>query len=135
MTEDPIPVLVAVLVCDVAIADPNSSKNNLIGIFDNIYVVNFPAQRTVSLYIKLADVHGKYKIVIRYVQSKTGKTLAEVKGELLAKDPFSSANAAVEFQGLPIPEIGKYEFQVFANEIFLGSTHVEVLSVPPITKG
>ena len=29
-----IPVLVAALVCDVAIADPSSAKKNLIGIFE-----------------------------------------------------------------------------------------------------
>lgn len=33
-----IPVLVAMLVCDVAVADPSTGKKNLIGIFNRVNV-------------------------------------------------------------------------------------------------
>ena len=68
-----VPLLVATLVCDVAVADPSTGKKNLIGIFDRVYVGRFPTQRSVSLYFKIADAEGHYNFDVRYVQASTDK--------------------------------------------------------------
>ena len=50
-----VPVLVAALVCDVAVADPGTGKKNLIGVFNRVNVGKFPTKRPMSLYILGTD--------------------------------------------------------------------------------
>ena len=126
-----VPVLVAALVCDVAAADPSTGKKNLIGIFDRINVTKFPTRRPVSIYFKVADAEGRYEIQVRYVQVKTGKILAQAEGGLQANDRLASTDLYIQFPPLPIPEEGRYDFQVWANSMFLGSTFID--AVPRIT--
>lgn len=132
-TENPLsnvaPVLVATLICDVAVADPTSGKKNIIGIFDRIYVSKFPAKRPMSLYLKVADAAGNYELETRYVQISTGKALAKATGKLNARDKLSSMDMILPFPPLPIPEPGRYEFQIWANSMFLGSTFIDVVTV------
>lgn len=122
-----IPVLVAVLVCDTAAEDPSTGKKSLIGIFDKIWVTGFPTQRAVAVYVKLTDAKGRYRISLKYVQARTGQTLAEVEGEAEFQDQLASADFFVTTPVLPTPAEGRYEFQVWANDVFLGSTFVDAL--------
>ena len=58
MSKETVPLLVAALICDVAVADPSTRKQNLIGIFDRVVASKFPTSRQMHLYIKLADAEG-----------------------------------------------------------------------------
>ena len=122
-----VPVLVAVLVCDIAVTDPSTGKQNLIGIFDRIFVGNFPTKRQLSVYIKLTDAEGYYEVDVRFVQVGTGKILAGAKGNLSAKDRLKSTDVHIEFPPLPIPEEGRYEFQIWTNSAFLGNAFIDAL--------
>ena len=59
-----VPVLVAALICDVAVADPASGKKNLIGIFDTLWAHQLPTARPMSLYLKVTDAEGRYSISV-----------------------------------------------------------------------
>src|SRR5881296_785716 len=87
------PVLVAALICDAAVQDPSSGKKTLVGIFDRMMTAELPAYRPMSLYLKLTDAEGQYKLEIRFVHSETGNVLArgmspevEFKNRLLSVD-------------------------------------------------
>ena len=122
-----VPVLVAVLVCDTAAEDPSTGKKSLIGIFDRVWVGRFPTQRPMSVYVKLTDAQGFYRIKLKYVQTQTGQPLAEVDGEAELSDRLSSADFYVVTPPLPIPAAGRYEFQIWANDVFLGSTFIDAI--------
>jgi hypothetical protein len=122
-----IPVLVAVIICDIAVADPSTGKSNLIGIFDRINVGKFPTQRPMSLFVKLTDADGYYQTQMKYVQVNTGKMIAEAKGEFHSNDKLASSNISINFPPLPIPEEGRYEFQIWANNMFLGSAFLDAI--------
>ena len=77
------------------------------------------------LYVKLTDAKGYYRIKAVYVQTTTGQSLAEVEGEAEFPDRLASADFYVETPPLPIPAAGRYEFQVWANDVFLGSTFID----------
>jgi hypothetical protein len=126
-----VPVLVAVLICDVGVADPSTKKKNLIGIFDRVFVREFPAQRAMSLYLKLTDAEGPYRLIIRYVQTASGRVLAEAPGEMKATDRLTSVDAILSFPPLPMPEAGRYEFQVWANDAYLGGAFLDAV---PLTR-
>jgi hypothetical protein len=123
-----VPVLVAVLVCDTTATDPASGKKTLIGIFDRIHVRQFPTNRPLSLYSKITDAEGSYDISIRFVQVETGQTLAEVVGEGNFTDRLVAHDLTIEVPPLPIPSAGRYEFQVWFNDVFLGSTFLDAVA-------
>ena len=129
-SSNPIPVLVAALVCDVAALEPATAKKSLIGIFDKIFAVSFPATRPLTLYVKFTDAKGHYKMTIHYVRSKTGEKLAEMSGELNSTDPLGSIDAQIQFPPLLIPAEGRYEFQVFADSVYLGSAFLDAMLLP-----
>jgi hypothetical protein len=122
-----VPYLVAALVCDVAAADPSTGKKNLIGIFDRLWVGSFPTARTMSVYIKLTDAEGPYKIEVKFVQVKTEMPLAAAQGEAKFADRLQSADMFIAFPPLPIPEEGRYEFRVLANDTYLGGTFIDAV--------
>lgn len=122
-----IPVLVAVLVCDAAVADPTTGKKNLIGIFDRIWVRTFPTERPVTVYVKLTDAEGLYKLEVRYIQVTTGNVLAGAVGEIVVPERRRSVDALIEFPPLAIPDAGRYEFQVRANDVYLGGTFLDAV--------
>ena len=80
-----------------------------------------------SLYFKVTDAEGFYKFEVRYVQVNTGKVLANAEGELRATDRLAAADLHLPFQPLPMPEEGRYEFQIWANSMFLGSTSINAI--------
>lgn len=122
-----VPLLVAALVCDIAVADPSTGKKSLIGIFDRVHVGKFPTQHPVSLYFKLTDAEGYYEVDVRYVEASSGKVLADAKGELEVTDRLTSVDLYMSFPPLPIPGPGRYEFQIWANGMFLGTSYIDAI--------
>jgi hypothetical protein len=121
-------ILVAAVICDTAATDPSTKKKSLIGIFDRITVARFPTSRPLSLYVRLGDASGRYEVDFRYVQVGSDRRLAGARGNLqIAQTEPSSAELIVNFPPLSIPEPGRYEFQVWANSWFLGSTYIDAV--------
>ena len=122
-----VPVLVAALICDVAAEDPSTKKKNLIGIFDRISVRKFPVSRMMSLYIKLTDAEGFYNISARFVERSSGNILAEVRTELGINNRLASVDMYLPSPPLLIPSKGRYEFQILANSVFLGTAFLDAV--------
>lgn len=125
-----VPVLVAVLVCDTAGADPATGKKNLIGVFDRVIARTFPSQRPMSVYVKLTDAEGSYKIQLRYVQTRSSQELARAEAPAESASRLGSLDFVISTPPLPIPSEGRYEFQVFANDIYLGGTFIDAVAQP-----
>ena len=128
-----VPLLVAALVCDVAVADPSTGKMNLIGIFDKVHVGKFPTHRDVSLYMKIADAEGRYNFDVRYVRTDTNEILIQAASDVVITDRLSSLDQYITFPPIMIPAPGRYEFQIWANSMFLGSTFIDASQ--PSTSG
>ncbi len=128
------PFLVAALVCDAAVVDPSTGKKNLVGIFVRVNVHKFPTKRPVSVYLKLTDAEGRYAVSIRYVRTGTGEILTSAEGEMNFGDRLASSDYLVDFSPVPIPEAGRYEFQIWANQMFLGSTFFDAVQRPAVPK-
>src|ERR1700679_1654147 len=118
MTEAPIPSAIAMLICDQIIIEQGTSKKSLIGLFENLNALSFPAQTRLSIFAKLTDASGHYDFLIRIVNLKDEILLSEVKTQLDIKD-MTGAELVVNFVGMVFPEPGKYEFQLYANEVYL----------------
>lgn len=125
-----VPVLVAVLICDVAVADPGSGKKSLIGIFDRIQTGQFPLKRPMSIYVKLADLDGYYKLQVKFVNVPEAKMIAHFDGEIECHDRTVTADLYIDAPPLPFPSPGRYEFQVWANDNFLGQAFIDAVMRP-----
>ena len=88
---------------------------------------SFPTRRPVSLYFKVTDADGNYDFEIRYVEVKTGDILAKAGGELDVSDRLKSHDLYIQFPPLLIREEGRYEFQIWANALFLGATFIDAI--------
>lgn len=120
------PFLVAALVCDVAVEDPNTGKQNLIGVFDHVRVGSFPTERRMSLYIKLTDAAGYYPLEVDYVYVNDNTVLDKVAVELEVEDRTVSVECVMHSPPLPMPYPGRYEFRIRASGMFLGNAFIDV---------
>lgn len=119
MPDAPIPSVVAMLVCDQVIIEFGTGKKSLIGIFEAINSAVFPTQMKIGIYAKLVDVEGDYDVLIRLVNLKDESRVADMKAQAKGLKREAAAEIVVNIAGLIIPEPGKYEFQLFANDAFL----------------
>jgi hypothetical protein len=119
MTEAPIPSVVAMLVCDQVITEFGTGKKSLIGIFENINSPMFPTQIKIGFYAKLVDAEGDYDVLIRLVNLKDESRVADIKAGVKGIKREGAAELVINVAGIVLPEPGKYEFQLFANDAFL----------------
>jgi hypothetical protein len=119
MAEPPIPSVLAMLLCDQIIIDAQSQKKSLIGIFDNFNALTFPAMTNCAVYAKLADAEGAYNFQIRVVNLKDEKLIGEVSTSGTIQTRLEPADMAINLIGFMVPEPGKYEFQLFVNDVYL----------------
>jgi hypothetical protein len=133
MDTPPVPSVLAMLLCDQIIIDAQTQKKSLIGIFDSFNAVVFPASANIAVYAKLADAEGQYGFKIRIVHLRDERLIGEVSTEGMIQTRLEPADVAVYFVGFSVPEPGKYEFQLFANDAYLTRITMEArqIGVPP----
>ncbi len=124
-----VPYLLAILVCDSGIVDPNSGKKTLVGIFDQVIADKFSTSRWLSVYFKLSDAEGNYQFKIQYVQVETDNILAEVETSVLnIKSRLDIRDFLFTYPALLLfPVAGPYEFRLYANNMFLG--HITINAI------
>jgi hypothetical protein len=123
-----VPVLIAALICDSAFQDTGTGKTTLIGVFDRVNARRFPSTHgSVDLFLKLVDADGVYDLEVKFVQVRSGRVLGSAKGTFGVKDRLSAVSMQIQFAPLPLPEEGKYEFQIWANAAYLGSVTLQAV--------
>lgn len=124
----------AILLCDDVARSPDG-KNTLIGVFDTVFAVQFPAVHPkLTFWAKLADGGGTYHVRIQYVDVSENKVLMNIDGNEPLRWAESEAMSEITFQigGLPIAHEGRYEFRLFLNDMFVG--HVTLYAKHPVGK-
>lgn len=122
-----IPVLIAALVCDVGVVDPNSGKKNLIGIFDRVNAPSFPTVRQMSLYFKISDAEGQYQFQFRLVHVAHDQSIEVAGGQGTISDRTQSADFLVPLDQVIMPEEGRYELQIRCNGLYLGGVTLDAI--------
>lgn len=119
-----VPFLMAALVCDAAATDPNTGKKSLLGIFDRIQAVEFPTRRVVTLYFRIGDAEGRYRMSVKFVSLKDGTIIYDTDAEISIPDRLATSELEVVINPLEIPAPGKYELQLWANSAYVGATSI-----------
>lgn len=116
------------LVCDSIITEAQTNKKTLVGVFDTWHVPQTPF--TIGpfwVYIKMTDATGKYIFRLKLVVLDNEKVVAEaVTREVEIKDRLSAFEIPLPMPPIPIPEFGGYELQIYANDVYVGRSVVNV---------
>lgn len=136
MADAPVPTLLAMLICDQVITDAETKKKTLVGVFDKYLATNTPFAANFAVYAKLIDAAGSYLFMLRMVNLRDEKPVMDLKTNTFDwKDPRSAMELALNFRGIPISEFGGYEFQLFANEVYVGRATMNVGRLTPPQQG
>lgn len=127
--EPVIPVLTATVLCDFGATDPATGKKTLVGIFNQVSALKLPTTQSASVYLCVTDALGEYDMAVRLVRARDQLPIAEATFRLSIKSRLVPIDVLIPPQSYPLPDKGKYEFQVFANAIYLGCTTLEVVDL------
>lgn len=128
MAEHPLPSIVAALLCDRVITEAGTNKKTVVGVFDTLHAVQLPFQVQFSLYIRLTDAQGRYRFEVKIVHLETDTPLAGARtSELQMGDPLGYYELVMPFPSIPFPTEGRYEFQIYANDVYVGRTTINAI--------
>ena len=122
------PEIVSFLIADMVIREAGTNKWSAIGIFDHILAANFPfVLPGLSLYIRLSDAEGEYKIRVEFCDDKD-RVLAFHEGITLSiPSRLLNPDFGIKTRDLPLPTPGKYYFKLYFNGEFAKGFPLEVL--------
>ena len=125
------PVPVAFLVCDQVSEDRTTGKKTVVGVFDAIWVTEFPgAHSPAALYIRLIDCEGNYECKVEFVRVSTQEVVMEIKGSLASSNRQAYVEMVIPAPSLPLPAAGQYEFRLWMNDMFVSDIRFEAHRVP-----
>lgn len=132
MAEPTVPMVLALLLCDQVIIDAQTNKKTLIGVFDNVNSFKYPATIKLAVYAKLRDAEGVYDFRIRVVSLRDESSIANIEiKQARIRDPLQPTELAVNIPVLQFREPGKYEFQLYANGVYLSRITIEARQISP----
>ncbi len=123
---EPVPSVIAILLCDRIIEEVGTHKKTLVGIFHRIRA-SAPVTMPLAFYARLTDAEGKYTFRVN-VMSLTDERLV-MQGEMAPVDignRLRIVEIGLNLPPVPFPKSGRYEFQLFGNNVYLGGATVDV---------
>src|SRR3990172_6809166 len=128
MSESPIPAIRAILMCDTVIQEAGTGKKTLVGVFDRFVFPNVPAQiGGFTFFARITDLNGSYSFRIDVVDLREDKKLARIEtNEFTHDDPLGSMDLVLPIPPIRFINFGKHEFQLYANNIYLGRCVIDV---------
>jgi hypothetical protein len=122
----PPPILLAVIICDQVILDSITRKPSIIGAFENISAVKYPARHPrLAFFCQLTNGRGRTKINVRLVDvDKEDEVVFERGIEAEFKDIRQVVNFNFDISGIVFPHEGEYRFQIYAGTELLGERRI-----------
>jgi len=127
-----IPKLQSFLIAD-SVFQQKSGKWCIIGIFDRIFVKQFPAlHHSLGLFIVVSDAQGDYSVKVEF-RNAADQILALFEGiQLSIQDRLANVGFGVQTHNLVIPSPGKYYFKLYLNNEVLDDRPVEAVQMEPV---
>ena len=123
----PNPIILSINICDIIIRDEATKKVSLIGIFNTIHVLSFPAVHPLlHLYIALTNGHGKYNGEIKLMDKKD-KVVVCGQGPLDFKGPLQIVELNFAWQQLKFEHEGEYSIEVICDGQLVGRRNFRVI--------
>ncbi len=134
MPNPPIPTVLAMLLCDLVITDAESKKKTLVGVFDRIYTPETPFvyPKGFSIYARLSDAEGVYTFKVEIVYLDEDKVIGSASvNDIKAPERLGIVELIMVLPVGAFEKFGTYEFQLYANDVYVGRTTLLVTTPPP----
>jgi hypothetical protein len=122
-----LPSVLAILLCDTIIIEQGTGKKTLVGLFEALNAGGFPTVQRIGFYARLTDLEGKYRFSVRVVRIDGQKEefVAGAEVDFTADNRLGILELALNLPPLPFPNPGRYEFQLFADDVYLGRATID----------
>lgn len=132
-TDPPLPVVLAMLICDQIITDRITGKQSLIGLFSKVHAPGFPATHPqLCVFVALTEGYGQNDLTLRIVDADDKRPpIVEGRGQVTFQDPRTIANLALQFHGLVFPSPGHYRVQLWCGKELLREARLELVPFRP----
>jgi len=115
MSNKPVPIPLAMVICDTVIQDKKTGKKTLVGLFNNVGAKKVPViHPSLNVYIILTEGTGNYDGKLKCVVDDD--IVLEMGGPLVFKHPHQIAEWNFNLRNLPLPKFGDYRFEFYCNE-------------------
>jgi hypothetical protein len=115
MSEMPVPICLAMVICDHVHREPGGGKYTLLGLFSDITAKGFPVVHPrLSVFIELTDGYGKMPVRLRMIDvDERREPVFEAIGEIEFADPRTVASLEFHFHNSRFTEPGEHRLQLF----------------------
>jgi len=135
MSERPsaaVPTLVSLLICDQVIDDKFTNKKSAIGLFNRVLVPGMPATiHRIVVLASLTEITGKTPLELRLTRDSDNAVLFQSRGHVDAPNPLATVDLMFSMQGIRIPEVGQYAFELLSSGEILGRRRFQVVVHSP----
>lgn len=129
--ERPVPMVLAMVLCDAIYQDPATQKCTLLGTFSTVNVRKFPAtHRQLAVHVALTDGYGQTRIRLMLAHAdETKDPLFSQEGVIEFQNPRVVAELNFTIANLIFHEPGEYRLQVYGNDQLLGERRLFVMEM------
>src|SRR5262245_30024033 len=116
-----LPVLVSLIICDQVIDDRLTNKKSAIGLFNAILASTLPARaQHITVMATLTEVFSRTPLELRLVRDSDNAVLLASHGHVDAPTPLAMIDLVFSMQGVVLPAVGQYAFELLAHGEPLG---------------
>jgi hypothetical protein len=129
---NPIPSVLAILICDRVIQEAGTAKKTLVGIFERVKTSGLPATFAFGIYGRLIDAEGEYGLRVRLCKTDSEgneRVLFELKSTATVESRLIPVDIAINFPTVKMDEYGRYEVQIYADDMYLGHASLDIESL------
>ncbi len=131
-----IPSVIAILTCEKIIIEQGSNKKSLIGVFGQLLTPQVPVVGSFGFYARLTDAEGDYTFKVEIVYANENKPIVRFGTELLqVTDRLGFVELALSVPPVSFPSFGRYELQLYGNEVYLGHVTIDVIQPTETSHG
>jgi hypothetical protein len=113
--------------CDKIIIEQGTEKKSLIGVFGQLRAPVVPVAAPMAFYARMTDAEGEYIFRVDLVYSNENKLIGRLETEALrVGNRLGFVELALNTPPLLFPAHGRYEFQLFGNDVYLGHVTLDV---------
>ena len=131
-SQKPKPIPLTMTICDTIIDDRLSGKKSLIGIFNNIAVVELPCQhQTLYVYCVLTEGIGQYDGALRCTHLESNKTIININGPINFPNPLATVEFIFDIKNMVLEQEGIYVFELLCDNQPIISRKIHVSKIKP----
>ena len=123
----PIPSVLAILLCEKAIEEADTTKKTLVNIINALFAPEVPVFFQLAFYARMTDCEGEYVFRVDVMRLEDPTLVARLTTPpMLTDNRLGFVELAFNLPPVPFPAYGRYEFQLYGNDVYLAHSTLDV---------